>query len=289
MLKERSVGTLNGIMMLSVFALTLVATALIFANSIHVGAKPLAVITLVISLIFHLIFAIGFFMVQPNQAVALTLFGKYKGSTKTSGLRWANPFFSKHKVSLRVRNFDSDKLKVNELGGSPIEIGAVVVWRVVDSAEALFAVDDYISFVRTQSEAALRQAATSYPYDGKDEDEIALRSHSSEISKHLMEEIQARLADAGVEVLEARISHLAYAPEIASAMLQRQQAGAIIAARSLIVEGAVGMVETALAKLKEDEIVDLDEERKAQMVSNLLTVLCSDKSTQPVVNAGSIY
>ena len=289
MLKERSVGTLNGIMMLGVFALTLIATIIIFANSVSAGEKPLAIITIVVSLILHLLLGGGLFMVQPNQAVALTLFGKYKGSTKTSGLRWANPFYSKHKVSLRVRNFDSDKLKVNELGGSPIEIGAVVVWRVVDSAEALFAVDDYTSFVRTQSEAALRQAATSYPYDGKDENEIALRSHSAEISRHLMEEIQARLADAGVEVMEARISHLAYAPEIASAMLQRQQAGAIIAARSLIVEGAVGMVETALAKLKEDEIVDLDEERKAQMVSNLLTVLCSDKSTQPVVNAGSIY
>ena len=289
MLKERSVGTLNGIIMLGVFALTLIATIIIFANSVSAGEKPLAIITIVVSLILHLLLGGGLFMVQPNQAVALTLFGKYKGSTKTSGLRWANPFYSKHKVSLRVRNFDSDKLKVNELGGSPIEIGAVVVWRVVDSAEALFAVDDYTSFVRTQSEAALRQAATSYPYDGKDENEIALRSHSAEISRHLMEEIQARLADAGVEVMEARISHLAYAPEIASAMLQRQQAGAIIAARSLIVEGAVGMVETALAKLKEDEIVDLDEERKAQMVSNLLTVLCSDKSTQPVVNAGSIY
>ncbi len=289
MLKERSIGTLNGIMMLLVLLLVLVTTVLTIIYIVRIDSPVMLIPTLIIGIPTFFLTAGGFFMVQPNQAVALTLFGDYRGSTQTSGLRWANPFYSKHKVSLRVRNFDSDKLKVNELGGSPIEIGAVVVWRVVDSAEALFAVDDYTSFVRTQSEAALRQAATSYPYDGKNEKEIALRSHSAEISEHLMAEIQARLADAGVEVMEARISHLAYAPEIASAMLQRQQAGAIIAARSLIVEGAVGMVETALTKLKDESIVELDEERKAQMVSNLLTVLCSDKNAQPVVNAGSIY
>lgn len=289
MLKERMISTLNGIAMLLFLILALVATVVGFfftAKSGHVAPALIVGIPVFILIMFG--FA-GLFMVQPNQAAAMTLFGEYKGTTTTSGLRWANPFFGKNFVSLRVRNFESDKLKVNELGGSPIEIGAIVVWRVVDSAEALFAVDHYESFVRTQSEAALRQAATRYPYDSNKEGTVALRSHTTEIAAHLMEEIQERLDSAGVEILEARISHLAYAPEIASAMLQRQQAGAIIAARSRIVEGAVGMVEAALSKLKEEDIVELDEERKAAMVSNLLVVLCSDKNAQPVVNAGSIY
>ena len=231
----------------------------------------------------------GYYMVEPNQAAVLSLFGKYVGTVKDQGLRWNNPFFSAKKVSLRVRNFESGKLKVNELEGSPIEIAAVIVWQVVDSAEAVYNVDDYESFVHVQSEAALRAMATSYPYDQHEDGAIALRSHAAEVSKHLTDEIQERLAQAGVHVMEARISHLAYAPEIAQAMLQRQQAGAIIAARTRIVEGAVSMVEMALEQLSARKVVELDPERRAQMVSNLLVVLCGERGTQPVVNAGSVY
>jgi regulator of protease activity HflC (stomatin/prohibitin superfamily) len=232
----------------------------------------------------------GLFTVQPNQAVALTLFGRYVGTVRVEGLRCANPFLTKRRISLRIRNFDTDRLKVNELDGSPIEIGAIVVWRVVDSAKALFAVDDYDAFVRTQSESALRQMATSYPYDGHDDPKrIALKSHSDEVSERLRAEIQVRLGHAGVEIVEARVSHLAYAPEIAAAMLRRQQASAIIAARSQIVEGAVGMVESALSQLADRGVLELDAERRAQMAGNLLVVLCSDQASQPVVNAGSLY
>ena len=231
----------------------------------------------------------GLFMVQPNQGVVLQLFGRYVGSVRDAGLRWANPFYSKRPVSLRIRNFESNKLKVNDLLGSPIEIAAVVVWQVIDTAEAVFAVDDYENFVHVQSESALRQSATSYPYDLHEEHKVSLRSHTQEIADHLRKEIQERLTSAGVKVLEARISHLAYSPEIAQAMLQRQQAGAIIAARTKIVEGAVTMVHMALEQLAERGLVDLDSERRAQMVSNLLVVLCGDRSAQPIVNTGSIY
>jgi regulator of protease activity HflC (stomatin/prohibitin superfamily) len=232
---------------------------------------------------------VGLYTVQPNQAAVLSLFGKYVGTVKDNGLRWNNPFYAKRKVSMRVRNFESGKLKVNELDGSPIEIAAVIVWQVVDSAEAVYNVDDYESFVHIQSESALRTMATSYPYDQHEEGQVALRSHAAEISQHLRDELAERLADAGVSVLDARISHLAYAPEIAQAMLQRQQANAIIAARTRIVAGAVGMVEMALDELQKNGVVELDEERKANMVSNLLVVLCSDRATQPVVNTGSLY
>ena len=232
---------------------------------------------------------IGLYKVEPNQAAVLSLFGRYVGTVKTDGLRWNNPFFSKKKISLRVRNFESGKLKVNELDGSPIEIAAVIVWQVQDSAEAVYNVDDYESFVHIQSESALRAMATSYPYDQHEEGQLSLRSHAAEISQHLLNELQERLADAGVQVLDARISHLAYAPEIAQAMLQRQQANAIIAARTRIVAGAVGMVEMALAELQKNGVVELDEERKAQMVSNLLVVLCGERATQPIVNAGTLY
>jgi len=232
---------------------------------------------------------IGLYTVQPNQAAVLSLFGKYVGTVKDNGLRWNNPFYAKRKVSQRVRNFESGKLKVNELDGSPIEIAAVIVWQVVDSAEAVYNVDDYESFVHIQSESALRTMATSYPYDQHEEGQVALRSHAAEISKHLKDELGDRLADAGVQILDARISHLAYAPEIAQAMLQRQQANAIIAARTRIVAGAVGMVEMALAELQKNGVVQLDEERKAQMVSNLLVVLCGERATQPIVNAGTLY
>jgi regulator of protease activity HflC (stomatin/prohibitin superfamily) len=231
----------------------------------------------------------GLYKVEPNQSAVLSLFGKYIGTVRTPGLRFNNPFYTKKKISLRVRNFESGKLKVNELDGSPIEIAAIVVWEVNDSAEAVFNVDDYESFVQIQSEAAIRAMATSYPYDQHSDDQISLRSHPTEISDRLRDEIQDRLAQAGIHVIEARISHLAYSPEIAGAMLQRQQAGAIIAARKQIVEGAVGMVEDALNALSAKDIVELDDERRAAMVSNLLVVLCSDKATTPVVNTGSLY
>jgi len=231
----------------------------------------------------------GLFMVHPNEAKVLQLFGKYVGTTHEPGLKWANPFFAKAKVSTRVRNFESGKLKVNDSNGSPIEIAAVVVWKVFDTAEALFEVDDYEQFVQIQSESALRNLSTTYPYEPHEGEGTALRSHPAEIAQALRKEIQDRLEQAGVTVIEARISHLAYAPEIANAMLRRQQASAIIAARQLIVRGAVGMVDMALDELREHHVVELDEERKAAMVSNLLVVLCSEESAQPVLNTGSLY
>jgi regulator of protease activity HflC (stomatin/prohibitin superfamily) len=231
----------------------------------------------------------GFFTVAPNEGQVLQLFGSYVGTAKTTGLRWANPFFSKKRISLRVRNFESSHLKVNDAEGNPIEIAAVVVWRVVETAEATFEVNDYENYVHVQSEAALRNAATSYPYDSHQDHIVSLRGSTAAVADHLKQEVQQRLQKAGVEVLEARISHLAYAPEIAAAMLQRQQAGAIIAARQRIVEGAVGMVEMALEMLSHKAIVQLDEERKAAMVSNLLVVLCGEKGAQPIVNTGTIH
>jgi regulator of protease activity HflC (stomatin/prohibitin superfamily) len=231
----------------------------------------------------------GFFQVAPNEGQVMQLFGKYVGTVRIEGLRWTNPFYTKRRVSLRVRNFECNKLKVNDFDGNPIEIAAVVVWQVVDTAEAVFCVDNYENFVQIQSESALRQMAQSYPYDGRDDGKPSLRSHGEEINNHLRDEIQARLGKAGVQVTESRISHLAYAQEIAQVMLQRQQASAIIAARERIVEGAVGMVAMALEKLRTQGVVDLDEERKAAMVSNLLVVLCGDRSTQPVVNAGTLH
>jgi len=231
----------------------------------------------------------GFYMVHPNQSAVLQLFGRYVGTDFVNGLRWANPFFSQQKVSLRVRNFESSKLKVNDHAGNPVDIAAVVVWKVVDSAEAVFEVEDYENFVSIQSEAAIRFLASSYPYEAEHELEMSLRSSGNEITDLLRTEIQNRVQKAGVEVIEARISHLAYAQEIASAMLQRQQARAVVMARTQIVEGAVGMVEMALNRLAEKGVVELDEERKAAMVSNLLVVLCGDHSVQPVVNTGTLY
>jgi regulator of protease activity HflC (stomatin/prohibitin superfamily) len=231
----------------------------------------------------------GLFTVNPNEARVLTLFGRYVGTVRDAGLWFANPFYAKKRISLRVRNFETTKLKVNDNHSNPIEIGAVVVWKVVDSAEALFEVDDYQHYVQTQSEAAVRALAQSYPYDAHLSDEVALSTHPTEVAKGLQVAIQDRLEKAGVNVIEARISHLAYAPEIASAMLRRQQASAIIAARKKIVEGAVGMVENALDLISDKSLVQLDEERKAAMVSNLLVVLCSDRDAQPIVNTGTIY
>jgi regulator of protease activity HflC (stomatin/prohibitin superfamily) len=231
----------------------------------------------------------GLFTVSPNQGKVLQLFGAYKGTARVPGLRWANPFLQKRAISLRVRNFETAKLKVNDKRGNPVDIAAVVVWKVVDTAEAAFQVDNYENYVHVQSEAALRNLATGYPYDAHTDGEVALSSHTPEISGKLRTEIQDRLVKAGVEVVETRVSHLAYAQEIAAAMLRRQQAAAVVAARKTIVEGAVGMVENALEMLAQKKVVTLDEERKAAMVSNLLVVLCSEQNTQPVVNAGSLY
>ena len=242
-----------------------------------------------LGVVLSLLFSVGLFMVNPNEGKVLQLFGRYIGTAKTPGLRYANPLYAKKRISMRVRNFESGRLKVNDLDGNPIEIGAVVVWKVVDTAEALFEVDNYENYVHVQTESALRNMATSYPYDAHDDEKLSLRGHTASIADHLRKEIQDRLSRAGVDVIEARITHLAYAPEIAAAMLQRQQAGAIIAARSRIVEGAVGMVEMALEMLSAKEIVHLDEERKAAMVSNLLVVLCSERGTQPVLNAGTLH
>jgi regulator of protease activity HflC (stomatin/prohibitin superfamily) len=231
----------------------------------------------------------GFVVVNPNEASVVTLFGRYIGTIRDPGLWWVNPFTQRRRVSLRVRNFESSKLKVNDQDGNPIEIAAVIVWQVVDSAEAMFQVDNYQQFVNVQSESALRHLATTHPYDAHEEGQLSLRLSSQDIADALKVEIQTRLEKAGVQVLEARISHLAYAPEIASAMLRRQQASAVIAARTRIVEGAVSMVEMALDMLAKKDVVHLDEERKAAMVSNMLVVLCSEQNTQPVVNTGTLY
>ncbi len=231
----------------------------------------------------------GLFTVSPNEGKVLTLFGNYKGTVKTPGLWFTNPFMTKKSVSLRVRNFETAKLKVNDARSNPVEIGAIVVWKVIDTAEAIFEVNDYVQYVTMQSESAVRTLASAYPYDAHGSGDISLSTHTAEVSKGLMEALHERFAKAGVEVIEARISHLAYAQEIAAAMLQRQQAGAIVAARQTIVEGAVGMVEMALEALSARSIVTLDDERKAAMVSNLLVVLCSDRAAQPVVNTGSLH
>lgn len=287
-MQEKTLRSLPGIPVLLALLVLVIACALALLDGAADGNRIQAIVAALLGVVA--IFCLfGLYMVEPNQAAVLSLFGKYVGTVKHDGLRWNNPFYAKRKVSLRVRNFESGKLKVNELDGSPIEIAAVIVWQVVDSAEAVYNVDEYESFVHIQSESALRGMATSYPYDQHEEGQLALRSHALEISQHLKEELAERLADAGVAVLDARISHLAYAPEIAHAMLQRQQANAVIAARTRIVAGAVGMVEMALAELEKTGTVKLDEERRAHMVSNLLVVLCSERGTQPVVNAGSLY
>ncbi len=265
---------------------------LLSAYAVFLAARAQSISGLIAAVLLAVLVMIlwgGFFMVHPNEAKVLQLFGSYVGTAREPGLRWANPFYAKTKVSTRVRNFESGKLKVNDSHGSPIEIAAVVVWKVFDTSEALFEVDDYEEFVHIQSESALRNLSTSYPYEPHEGEGTALRSHPSEIASALRDEIQERLEEAGISVIEARISHLAYAQEIAHAMLRRQQASAVIAARSLIVAGAVGMVQMALDKLKSENIVNLDEERKAAMVGNLLTVLCSEESAQPVLNAGSLY
>ena len=251
--------------------------------------SPWMVLLWVLVLIIDAVSVAGFTVVNPNQAKVVTLFGVYKGSIKTPGFWWVNPLTSRRRLSLRVRNFESGKLKVNDLDGNPIEIAAVVVWRIVETFEAVFNVDDYEHFVHVQTEAAVRILATTYSYDSHEDGQHSLRSSVGEITERLRHEIQDRLAQAGIDVIEARISHLAYAPEIAGAMLRRQQASAVIAARQRIVEGAVGMVEMALDEISRKGVVQLDEERKATMVSNLLVVLCSERGVEPVVNTGTLY
>ena len=288
MIRERNVQALPGIPVLLVLltAIGLLIWQLIVAA--QSGAIAI-VIACAVGLTLAVFLLAGLFVVNPNEGKVLQFFGDYVGTARNPGLRWANPFYTKKHVSLRVRNFESSRLKVNDNEGNPIEIAAVVVWKVVDTAEAVFEVDDYNNYVKVQSESALRNLATSYTYDTHDEQTVSLRGSTQVVADALKKEIQDRLARAGVEVLEARISHLAYAPEIAQAMLQRQQAGAIIAARQRIVEGAVGMVEMALDMLNKRDIIALDDERKAAMVSNLLVVLCGDRSTQPIINTGTIY
>jgi regulator of protease activity HflC (stomatin/prohibitin superfamily) len=288
MIREKLFNGGSGLGMLLLFLLLFLAAigTLIYTVRMALG---LGVIVSVLVMIGSILGLAGLYVVNPNQSKVLQLFGDYIGTTKIAGLRWANPFYSKKAVSVRTRNFETGKLKVNDKAGNPIEIAAVVVWKVVDTAEALFNVDDYINFVHVQSESALRNLATHYAYVADQEGEMALSSHTSEMSVGLAAEIQERLEQAGVKVLEARISHLAYSPEIAAAMLQRQQASAVVAARFKIVEGAVGMVEHALDMLSAKGVVELDNERRVAMVSNLLVVLCGDRHPQPVVNAGSLY
>ncbi len=288
MIREKKKTVLSGYLMIGALAVAQLLLAYAVVKAVHLQSLALAIPSVIASVIVLICWA-GLFMVHPNEAKVLQLFGKYAGTTHEPGLKWANPFFSKVAVSTRIRNFECSKLKVNDANGSPIEIAAVVVWKVFDTAEALFEVDDYAGFVEIQSESALRNLGTAYPYEPHDGEAIALRSNPQEIAEALVKEIQDRLTQAGITVIEARISHLAYAPEIANAMLRRQQASAIIAARKQIVRGAVGMVHLALDELDQNDIVKLDEERKAAMVSNLLVVLCSDESAQPVLNAGSLY
>jgi len=287
MIREREYAALPG---LPITLLLLVTFSLLIYTFVNLDDPSLVtVVGLSLALVLNAFLFAGVFSVNPNEGRVLQLFGEYVGTVKKPGLRWANPLFTKKRISLRVRNFESTRLKVNDHEGNPIEIASVVVWRVVDTAEAVFEVDDYQNFVKVQTEAAVRNLATRYKYDAHEEHEISLRGNTADIAEHLKKEIQDRLARAGVEVMESRISHLAYAPEIAQAMLQRQQAGAIIAARQRIVEGAVGMVQMALDMLSQREILELDNERKAAMVSNLLVVLCGERSTQPVINTGSLY
>jgi regulator of protease activity HflC (stomatin/prohibitin superfamily) len=288
MIRESAAKSGSGMFMLALIPALFLLCIWWLVGAARAGSVP-QVLGAVFGVLVTSISLGGFFVVEPNQSTVLMMFGNYRGSERRPGLWWANPFMTKKRVTMRVRNFESSKLKVNDHDGNPIEIGAVVVWRVVDSAEAIFQVDNYDNFVHVQSEAALRNLATGHPYDAHNDGQLSLRANTAEVAELLKGEIQARLEKAGVEVIEARISHLAYAPEIANAMLRRQQASAVIAARSKIVEGAVSMVQMALDELAKRAVVTLDEERKAAMVSNLLVVLCSEHDTQPIVNAGTLY
>ncbi len=288
MIREKLIQTMSGLFMLVLLPLLLVGDVAGIVSAVRAGQAAGAAALLVVAFVLLILLA-GFFIVDPNVGAVVLLFGRYQGTERRPGLWWTNPFTVRRRVSVRVRNFETAKLKVNDHEGNPIEIAAVVVWRVVDTAEAIFQVDNYDNFLHVQSEAALRNLATTHAYDAHAEGEISLRGNTAEVAEDLRKEIQARLEKAGIEIIEARISHLAYAPEIANAMLRRQQANAVIAARTKIVEGAVSMVEMALEELSKRAVVVLDEERKAAMVSNLLVVLCSEHETQPIVNAGTLY
>jgi regulator of protease activity HflC (stomatin/prohibitin superfamily) len=286
--RERPASAYNGyamlLVLLAAFAATLAGPALIAG-----GAQALGFLLLILGALVAIVTLLGFYLLQPNQAAALLLFGDYKGSDRTAGLRWRWPWLTRTKISTRVHNVTSERLKVNDLRGNPIEIATNVVWRVTDTAQALFDVDDYNKFVFVQIESAVRAIAAKYPYDDIEHQETTLRGHAEIVSHQMMEELQERVAVAGITIDECRLTHLAYAPEIAQAMLRRQQAEAVIAARQKIVIGAVSMVENALQLLSEKNVVELDDERRAAMVSNLMVVLCSEHSTQPVVNTGTLY
>jgi regulator of protease activity HflC (stomatin/prohibitin superfamily) len=288
MMQEKVVRPLSGLLALVVLLGGMAINLMLFLRTAQ-SNDPRGMAGAVVLFVLLMIALGGFVLVQPNESSVLTLFGRYSGTVKEAGFWWVNPFNKKRRLTLRTRNFETAKLKVNDANGNPIEIGAIVVWRVTDTAEAMFEVDDYENYVKVQSESAVRALASSYPYDAHTTGEAALSSHTAEVAANLMQQLSDRLAKAGVEVREARISHLAYAPEIAQAMLQRQQASAIVAARYKIVEGAVGMVENALELLAKKNILQLDDERKAAMVSNLLVVLCGERGTQPVLNTGTLY
>ncbi len=288
MLNEKVIKGISGWFMVATLIAVLIVFIVMMGAAVRAESRVMAFFWIFV-LVIDVICWKGLTVVNPNEAMVVQLFGVYKGTIKEQGLWWVNPLTSRRRISLRIHNFESEKLKVNDHDGNPIEIAAVIVWRVVETAEAVFHVNDYQNYVHVQSESAVRNLATTYPYDAHEEGQLSLRMSAGDIAHQLRQEIQDRLAKAGVEVIEARISHLAYAPEIASAMLRRQQASAIIAARQKIVEGAVGMVEMALEMLSAKHVVELDEERKATMVSNLLVVLCSDRDAQPIVNAGTLY
>jgi regulator of protease activity HflC (stomatin/prohibitin superfamily) len=286
--QERPAAASNGGVMLLVLLAVVLAGIWSVMALIATNNNAMVFLVALFALAFVLVVG-GFYQLQPNEAAAITLFGNYKGTDKTPGLRWVPPWYKRTKISLRVRNVTGEKLKVNDKRGNPIEIAAVVVWRVTDTARALFDVDQYQSFIDIQIETALRELASHFAYDHSEHAEPTLRANADEVAAHLRERLQERVSVAGVTVDETKLSHLAYAPEIAGAMLRRQQAEAVIAARTLIVEGAVSMVENALKQLSERDIINLDDERRATMVSNLLVVLCADRDAQPVVNAGTIY
>lgn len=286
---ERPAGTSNGYAMLIVLLLAIGADVYAITSLPHGPGGTLNVLTIIVATIVFILVMPGFYMLQPNQAAAITLFGDYRGTDRTTGLRWTWPWMSKKKLSVRANNFISDKIKVNDLRGNPIDIAAQIMWRVVDTAQALFDVDDYKQFVRVQVEAAIRAIGARYPYDDFSHQEVTLRGNHDQVGAELKQELQARLTVAGITIDECGFTYLAYATEIAGAMLRRQQAQAVVAARQTLVEGAVGMVEMALASLSEKQVVELDDERRAAMVSNLMVVLCGERDTQPVVNTGTLY
>ena len=287
--RERPAATASGYVMLMILLLSILVQLWGIMQLANDQPSALALIAVILAPIALIFIACGFYMLQPNQAAAITLFGAYQGSDRATGLRWVLPWLTRRKISVRANNFISDKIKVNDLRGNPIEMAAQIVWRVVDTAQALFDVDDYHQFVRVQVEAAIRKIGARYPYDDFDHQDVTLRGHLDEVAVELRKELIERLAIAGITVDECGFTHLAYAQEIAGAMLRRQQAQAVVAARRTLVDGAVGMVEMALEALSEKNVVQLDDERRAAMVSNLMVVLCGERDTQPVVNTGTLY